>query len=75
MERIPIIAMTAHALKGDRDMCLAAGMHSYISKLIHALDLLSLGCGLRGRSERLSSGIVPEIDSRETSDSALSPRA
>ena len=41
-ERVPIIALTAQALAGDRDACLEAGMDAYVSKPISKTKLHAL---------------------------------
>jgi signal transduction histidine kinase/CheY-like chemotaxis protein len=47
---LPIVAMTAHAMSGDKERCLEAGMNGYISKPVHPSQLLETVDGFLNRS-------------------------
>ena len=60
-EHIPIIALTAHAMKGDRDICIEAGMDGYIAKPVHKPELLQMIYECTGQiPARQPAPVVPE---------------
>ncbi len=68
---LPIVAMTAHAIKGDRERCLAAGMDGYVSKPIRVDQLLQaiqsavgLGWGEKPAGGDEEDSVAPVVDWR-----------
>ena len=62
---IPIIAMTAHAMKGDREQCLAAGMDDYIAKPINTSELLAVLEKHAPASEGTTDGTATTLEQQE----------
>jgi two-component system, sensor histidine kinase and response regulator len=61
---IPIVAMTAHAMKGDRENCLAAGMDGYVPKPISVKNLLEAIDAVAGNARVPQSSPEPVPASR-----------
>jgi CheY-like chemotaxis protein/HPt (histidine-containing phosphotransfer) domain-containing protein len=57
--RVPIIAMTAHAMEGDRERCLAGGMDGYLSKPINGREMIALVESLAGETKSPSRPPAP----------------
>ena len=63
--RTPIIAMTAHAMQGDREKCLSAGMNGYVSKPIQPEQVF----------EAIEDAVTAEPDRGSGADEGVRPTA
>ncbi len=66
-KHMPVIAMTAHAMKGDRERCIDAGMDEYLSKPVRKQDLTNMIEVVMGKGPR-NAGATSELTSSSVID-------